>query len=1193
MVGCTEITDALDNTGTNYTNTDKGVRIYWLGGAKAADNYADFYDGSWDNEANDKNESGNDAHDTSRPENRPFTGCDQDGTEAFLMSGGSLALGNGGDVRVGAPNGSFVGQGPISGAVAAPGDTRPFYGLSAVFLVASDDATLSDLTVNDGTSDLALAPAFASSTYVYAAAVANAVDGVTLTATVNHHGAEVSGVTLDGATIADIDFTDGITVPSLVVGDNEIVVTVTAENETTTLTYAVTVTRVPSGEVSADWSLTPPGLGAGDKFRLLFLSSMKRDGSSTGMTVYNTFVQTVAAEGRTEIQPFSKLFKVVGCTADIDARDNTGTTYTSDDKGVPIYWLDGNKVADDYEDFYDGSWDDEANDKNETGNDAHDTSQAGSYPLTGCGNDGTEAFFSSASLALGASTVRVGRPNSSTSGDGPLSGSVTIVSADTRPMYGLSEVFQIPDSADATLSDLTVNDGTSDLILDPAFASSTNVYTAVVDHAVDEVTLTATVNDDGAAVSGVTLDGTAIADIDFNDGITVPSLVVGDNVIAVTVTAQDTNTTLTYRVTVTREQAPPPGTVLVGNFNVGTYFASYRSAEITQRFTTGNNTAGYTLTSVEVVYVDADGDTFSAKVCTVTGSDQPTSTCSDLNAPTTFAVGTLAFTVSGGIPLAARTKYAVVLTPAAGKTLTYSTTGFDTEDSNSIAGWNIANQYRYKSGNTWTSDPSSQVLRIRVRGSVDTASTDATLSALTLEDASDHSAITLNETFLSTVLSYTTDVANGVGEITVSPEVTESNAMFVFLDENDAELTDADTMQDGFQVSLGVGQNTIKVKVTAEDGMATETYTVVVTRVDDDTPGVTVSETALTVTEQDATGDSYTVVLDTEPTADVTVTVAGHSGTALTLTPDPATLTFTTTDWETAQTVTVTAGDDGDTADDTVALTHSAASADGDYGGISIAGVAVTVEDNDTAQVTGVMVEPGNGQLVVSWTAVDNATGYKVQWKSGVEGYNAGNRQAVIGSGTTTSHTIPNLSNGTEYTVRVSATRTGANEGPASDEVMETPEIPTAPGVTVSETALTVTEQDATGDSYTVVLDTLPTADVTVTVAGHSGTALTLTPDPATLTFTTVNWETAQTVTVTAGNDGDTVNDAVALTHSAASADGDYGGISIAGVAVTVEDNDTAQVTGVMVEPGNGQLVVELDGGGQRHGLPGAVEVGS
>ena len=54
------------------------------------------------------------------------------------------------------------------------------------------------------------------------------------------------------------------------------------------------------------------------------------------------------------------------------------------------------------------------------------------------------------------------------------------------------------------------------------------------------------------------------------------------------------------------------------------------------------------------------------------------------------------------------------------------------------------------------------------------------------------------------------------------------------------------------------------------------------------------SKTALTVTEQDTTGDGYTVALDTEPTADVTVTVAGHAGTDVT--PDPTTLTFTSGD---------------------------------------------------------------------------------------------------------------------------------------------------------------------------------------------------------------------------------------------------------------------------------------------------------
>ena len=56
--------------------------------------------------------------------------------------------------------------------------------------------------------------------------------------------------------------------------------------------------------------------------------------------------------------------------------------------------------------------------------------------------------------------------------------------------------------------------------------------------------------------------------------------------------------------------------------------------------------------------------------------------------------------------------------------------------------------------------------------------------------------------------------------------------------------------------------------------------------------------------------------------------------------------------------------------------------------------------------------------------------------------------------------------------MRVTATRTDANDGPPSAEKTGTPAAPTAPGVTVSETALTVTEEDTTGDSYTVVLDT-------------------------------------------------------------------------------------------------------------------------
>ena len=133
-------------------------------------------------------------------------------------------------------------------------------------------------------------------------------------------------------------------------------------------------------------------------------------------------------------------------------------------------------------------------------------------------------------------------------------------------------------STDAMLSALTVNDGTNDLTLDPIFAPGTYVYAAEVGNAVTTVTLTATVNDDGAEVSGVTLGGTAIADSDFTDGITVPSL---------TVTAEDDSTTLTYTVTVTRAAATTP----VVTISADTTSAVLKGDDITYTVTrTGSTT---------------------------------------------------------------------------------------------------------------------------------------------------------------------------------------------------------------------------------------------------------------------------------------------------------------------------------------------------------------------------------------------------------------------------------------------------------------------------------------------------------------------------------------------------------------------------------------------------------------------------
>ena len=90
----------------------------------------------------------------------------------------------------------------------------------------------------------------------------------------------------------------------------------------------------------------------------------ERNATSSDIGDYNTFVQNQRGGGaHADPEPYSSQFRVVGSTAAVDARDNTGTTGT----GVPIYWLNGAKVANNYADFYDGSWSNEANPKTAIG----------------------------------------------------------------------------------------------------------------------------------------------------------------------------------------------------------------------------------------------------------------------------------------------------------------------------------------------------------------------------------------------------------------------------------------------------------------------------------------------------------------------------------------------------------------------------------------------------------------------------------------------------------------------------------------------------------------------------------------------------------------------------------------------------------------------------------------------------------
>ena len=76
---------------------------------------------------------------------------------------------------------------------------------------------------------------------------------------------------------------------------------------------------------------------------------------------------------------------------------------------------------------------------------------------------------------------------------------------------------------------------------------------------------------------------------------------------------------------------------------------------------------------------------------------------------------------------------------------------------------------------------------------------------------------------------YRTDYSAVVGLLPVRVTVIPTNdhdATFLFLDENDVEVADADTVLAGFQVEFGAGTPAIKIKVVSQDKLATHTYAI-------------------------------------------------------------------------------------------------------------------------------------------------------------------------------------------------------------------------------------------------------------------------------------------------------------------------------------------------------------------------------
>ncbi|MBW4685234.1 MAG: ExeM/NucH family extracellular endonuclease [Komarekiella atlantica HA4396-MV6] len=111
-------------------------------------------------------------------------------------------------------------------------------------------------------------------------------------------------------------------------------------------------------------------------------------------------------------------------------------------------------------------------------------------------------------------------------------------------------------------------------------------------------------------------------------------------------------------------------------------------------------------------------------------------------------------------------------------------------------------------------------------------------------------------------------------------------------------------------------------------------------------------------------------------------------------------------------------------------------------------------------------------------------------------------------------------------------------------------------GVTITESggSTNITEGGAT-DTYTIVLNSQPTANVTIAINPDSQS----TTSATTLTFTAANWDVAQTVTVSAVDDPVTEGThSSTISHTATSSDANYNNVAIASVTATIADNDVA-----------------------------------
>ena len=426
----------------------------------------------------------------------------------------------------------------------------------------------------------------------------------------------------------------------------------------------------------------------------------------------------------------------------------------------------------------------------------------------------------------------------------------------------------------------------------------------------------------------------------------------------------------------------------------------------------------------------------------------------------------------------------------------------------------------------------------------------------------------------------TGNVTVRVNDPTDNTDVTANPASLTF-DENDWDTPKTVTVS-AVQDADGVNDTATVTHTVGGADYASETASdVSVAVVDDETPDVTIAPTGITVLPGGS--NEYTVVLDTEPTVQVTVTVTEHADTVLSVSPEQ--LTFDANDWDTPKTVEVSA-DDSVTTTETITLAHGLAG--GEYRSVTADDVAVTVvkasgtldfqigitaspqaltvpEDKSRSYSAFLSAVPtGDVTVTINLPTGNDLSIDKSSLTFTTDNWNV--PQAVRVSAADDDDGIQDAPVTIGHTVSGGGYGSGDNFG-----ITVTIEENDTPAVTLSTVSLVIAEgEEAT---YTVALDTQPSDDVTVVINDPTDNT-DVTAAPASLTFTRSNWSAPQTVTVTTIVDHDTDTDTATVTHTVSG--GDYAAVTAKDVDVTVTDGCIVIWCGVLIMEKDPRFTREL-----------------